>query len=79
MSEFNEDHEHNSDPLDLSVANQDRILRAELSVRKPEGPKFTGFCLDDDCREPLQAPRRWCNSDCRESWERDKSAKARGK
>lgn len=29
----------------------------------------TGYCLD--CGEPVAAPRRWCNRECAERWERD--------
>ena len=92
---FNQDFEHHSDPFDVSVAQQERILEAQLSHRKPEGPSPTGFCLDPCCGEQLVSDdelerfkngtpfpagtRRWCNADCRESWEREKRALARGK
>lgn len=31
--------------------------------------KETGFCLY--CGEPLPKGRRWCNADCRDSWEKE--------
>lgn len=67
MSEFNQDYEHHSDPLDVSVAQQERILRAQLAVRRPIGPKFSGHC--HNCGEPLQAPMIFCNGECREDHE----------
>lgn len=92
---FNEEFEHQSDPLDLSVAQQEMILAAQIAIRKPEGPRPTGYCLDPNCGEqlvsddvldriqagdqPSDGIRRWCNPDCRESWEREKSARSRGK
>lgn len=88
MSEFNEEHEHHADPLDVSVAQQERLLRAELAVRKPVGPLPTGFCLDPNCETQLVSDeemanirsgglvpagtRRWCNADCREAAERER-------
>lgn len=29
----------------------------------------TGFCLY--CDEPIEPPRRWCNADCRDEWQRE--------
>lgn len=40
---------------------------ARLS-RRPEAPPATGRCLN--CDEPVEHPRRWCNNECREDWER---------
>ena len=92
---FNPEFEHQSDPLDVSVAQQETILKFQIAARKPEGPAPTGFCLDPNCGEQLVSDediqgmkegrpisahsRRWCNAECREAWEREKSARSRGK
>ena len=47
-----------------------KAIRAKL---KPEA-EFTGECLW--CSEELQAPRRWCDADCRDAWEKDKRRKS---
>lgn len=31
---------------------------------------FTGFCLN--CDEPVQHPRRWCDAECRDDWEKER-------
>lgn len=36
-----------------------------LKIRKPEGPKATGFCLT--CEDPLPEGRRWCDAVCRDT------------
>lgn len=76
---FNPEFEHQSDPLDLSVAQQETILKFQLAARKPEGPAYTGYCLDPNCGEELEAPRRWCNASCREAWEHDRRLRSKGK
>jgi hypothetical protein len=89
----NEEFEHHSDPLDVSVAQQERILEAQRSARKPSGPVATGLCFDPSCKEQLvsdealskiqeghPAPegiRRWCNAECRDAWEREFKTRAR--
>lgn len=76
--------EHHSDPLDVSVAQQERILAAQLSVRKPEGPAATGFCLycgeqvtDDDIVEYIRAGnkpppgvRKFCDINCSKDYDK---------
>jgi predicted nucleic acid-binding Zn ribbon protein len=44
-------------------------LRAIRSKLKPEA-EATGFCLA--CGEDVESPRRWCDADCRDMWEKDK-------
>ena len=29
----------------------------------------TGFCLH--CDEPVESPRRWCDAECRDNWEKE--------
>lgn len=40
---------------------------AALSVRKPEGPKPCGACLN--CGEAVGEGMRWCDGSCRSDWE----------
>lgn len=57
-----------SDPLDIAQEVELRQLEAALTVRKPEAPQFTGACLF--CEEPVEPPKRWCNPECRDLWEK---------
>lgn len=56
------------DDADRSAAMGEFHLRRALAQRKPEGPVATGYCLH--CDEPLPAEHRWCDSDCRDAWEK---------
>lgn len=38
------------------------------------GPAETGVCLAQDCGEPLEPGRRWCNAECRDEWEKEQAA-----
>lgn len=49
-------------------------LQSALNNKAPEGPGHTGFCLN--CDEPLSFPERWCDSDCREDWDRLNKARS---
>jgi hypothetical protein len=44
--------------------NRDLALRA----RKPEGPTETGYCHFCDATVPKG--HRWCDTQCRDDWER---------
>jgi predicted nucleic acid-binding Zn ribbon protein len=46
-----------------------------LAVRKPAAPKATGHYLN--CGEPLSEGRRWCDTDCRDDWQRMESDRRR--
>ena len=86
MSNFDEDHEHLSDPLDVAAAESERLLRAQCAYRKRPGPVATGFCLDPMCGEQLvsdealasidaggavpDGTQRWCSAACRDHFER---------
>lgn len=48
---------------------------AEARKAKPAGPEFTGEC--HHCEAPLPFPRRFCDGDCREGWEREAAARKR--
>ena len=49
-------------------------LRAIRENLKPEA-EFTGECLW--CSEAVEAPKRWCDADCRNDWEKDKKRRNR--
>lgn len=53
---------------DLVAMNDELALRGVRNkITKAE---FTGFCLN--CDEVVEEPRRWCDADCRDQWERRK-------
>ncbi len=57
------------DLFDLATEREEMDRDIALRVRKPEGPKPTGYCLH--CEEPVEEGRRWCPGvDCRDGWER---------
>lgn len=61
----------------------DVIDRAQMEIeheaarRRPKADKKeaeeTGFCLY--CGEPLTKGRRWCDAECRDSWEKEQKRK----
>ena len=57
-----------SDDIDRANDYAQILTDAALSVRKPSGPAVTGYCLN--CDKQVDAPRRWCDADCRDTWER---------
>ena len=50
----------------------DHLANLEKS-HKPEAPKACGFCLF--CEAPLHNESRWCDSDCRDDWEKFNAGK----
>ena len=54
-----------SDIADDANEQMELLHKVELSIRRPEGPEATGVCLH--CGE--EAMGRWCNAECRDSWE----------
>lgn len=56
-----------SDDLDLASDREYLARHFAQSIRKPEGPAATGFCLY--CEDFVVAPLRWCNADCRDDWQ----------
>lgn len=53
---------------DASAATAELFNELALRSKKPEGPPASGVCLT--CGEPLSALRRWCDPDCRDTWEK---------
>ena len=60
--------DNKGDIVDQANAISEVYTRAAVSTRKPEGPKATGYCLW--CEDPVESPRRWCDADCRDQWEK---------
>ena len=56
------------DDVDHMLIREEKLHAAQIAARKPEGPQATGACLS--CEEPLAAPRRWCDADCRDDFEK---------
>lgn len=55
------------DPADLADKQIEDRLRHSLSLRKPEGPRANGACLN--CESALPPGLRWCDTACRDDWE----------
>jgi hypothetical protein len=64
-----------ADEVDQAQFVEERDRKLALQVRQPELP-FTGEC--HSCREPVSAPRLYCDSYCREDHERELAARRRG-
>lgn len=63
--------EHYADPLDRATVEQERLLEEQLRVARETLPKdlpFTGEC--HNCSEPLPLQTRFCDSDCRDDYEK---------
>ncbi|MDR2208850.1 MAG: DUF2116 family Zn-ribbon domain-containing protein [Azoarcus sp.] len=58
---------------DLADIAQNAINAFASSIpRLPDGPAVTGRC--HWCGDPLPPGKRWCDSDCRDDWERAQRA-----
>lgn len=57
-----------SDPADQADTQVEAFTKTAMSRKKPEGPKYTGFC--SNCGEPVDAPLRWCDAACRDDEQR---------
>lgn len=58
-----------ADFADLGADREERDRALALKVRAPEGPAATGVCLC--CGEPLADGLRWCDAECRDTWQAD--------
>lgn len=65
------------DDADRAQAESDRALQSAIErVRiKPRTLPYTSYCWN--CGLRIQSPRRWCDIDCRDDWERREHARAR--
>lgn len=55
------------DEIDRANEQAEHFRRVAERVRKPKGPKGTGFCLN--CGADVATSRRWCDQDCRDEYE----------
>lgn len=53
-----------SDIADNAEKQIEQFTEWAAHNKKPEGPLFTGFCAN--CGELVSAPKRWCDTDCRD-------------
>lgn len=56
------------DIADIADKDVERALQDALNNKRPSGPEYTGKCLF--CDEQVEAPKRWCDAECRDQWER---------
>ena len=59
-----------ADEADFAARQEELALNISRSIRKPVGPEATGFCLH--CGEDLSEGKRWCDTDCRDQWQKRK-------
>ncbi|TSE30212.1 hypothetical protein [Tepidimonas charontis] len=60
-----------ADDADLTDARLEREMAAMIErvrVKPREAGPYTGYCYW--CGENVHAPKRWCDADCRDEWER---------
>lgn len=57
-----------ADEADTAGEKTELFLRAALSNKKNEGPVPCGYCYN--CGETLTGDARFCDTDCRDDWER---------
>lgn len=64
------------DYIDEAAATEELLRQAELAAqqaRREAGPRATGACLFCDATL-TEAGQRWCDSYCRDDWEREQRA-----
>lgn len=54
-----------SDIADDADRQIEQFTAMAAKAKKPEGPRYTGRCLN--CDEVLDPPYRWCDAGCREA------------
>lgn len=63
------------DWIDKAQAMNELFQAQALSTRAQEGPPSCGAC--HYCGAPLKDDRRWCDTHCRDDWQREQDAIAR--
>lgn len=66
------------DEYQIEAADRRREIELEMGIREiqrraGERVAATGWCLD--CGEEVPSPRRWCDADCRDQWEKRETAR----
>ena len=64
-----------SDEIDMAAAQEEAYRAAALNRRHASLPSV-GQCYA--CGEPLEGSLRFCDTDCRDDWERTEAARMRG-
>ena len=57
-----------SDNLDIASDREELARSMAQTLRKPTGPAPMGACFY--CAASVRDGVRWCDSDCRDEWER---------
>ena len=57
-----------ADFADKSSELSEQLLDIALQNKKPEGPTYNGKCFF--CGEPVEQPKRWCDAECRDLYEK---------
>lgn len=57
-----------SDEADIAAQQEEMALASALRVRRKAAPLPKGYCLF--CDEEVEPPARWCDTECRDLWER---------
>lgn len=63
---------------DQASESVELFLQVSLAAARTvqiDSPKPKGCCLN--CSEPLELPRRWCDKDCMEDWEKVENSRRR--
>lgn len=61
------------DLYDQATAREEQDRKLAIATRRPDGPSATGRCLFCGTRlrkSRRMPPRRWCNAECRDDWQR---------
>lgn len=53
---------------EADIAQRSIDAYAQNPMKKPEGPRPRGYCLNCGPDAPLPHPERWCDGDCQEDW-----------
>ncbi len=67
-----------ADEADIAEEFQAQFLQDSLDRQrnsKSSAPSATGKCLY--CEEPLTPKTRWCDTDCRDDWQREEDSRRR--
>ncbi len=56
------------DIVDKAEHASNAFFQEALNNKAKEAPGHTGFCLN--CNEEVEHPLRWCDTDCRDDWEK---------
>lgn len=59
------------DELDLAAERTEMDLENSRRMRRPMGPQPTGRC--HFCDEIVGDHARWCDTDCRDGWDREQN------